>query len=189
MQKLLLAAPALLAFASSACAAPESATSKNPPPKVESADSKTPPPTDATTKTDGASKSDPCSPAALGLPDAKPLELWTPPPGCSPRGDGTNILRSDDELTPRLECTAGLNHLVDFTKYALLAVGYTLSPAGAGVSALDDGKVVTRVTRQRSPCPGDPMPMPMNTTAWFLLPVGAERTFADKTCTIEPTCK
>lgn len=185
MQKPLLALPLLAAFA---CAAPESATTRTPPPKVETADGKTPPPTDPTSKSD-ATKSDPCGPAALGLADAKPLEPWTPPPGCSPRGDGTNILRSDDELTPRLECTAGLNHLVDFSKHALLAVGYSLSPAGAGMGALDDGKVVTRVARQRSPCPGDPMPMPMNTTAWFLLPVGAERTFADKTCTVESTCK
>lgn len=180
MQKPLLALPLLAAFA---CAAPESTTTRTPPPKVETADGKTPPPTDPT------SKSDPCGPAALGLADARPLEPWTPPPGCSPRGDGTKILRSDDELAPRLECTAGLNHLVDFSKHALLAVGYSLSPAGVGMGALDDGKVVTRVARQRSPCPGDPMPMPMNTTAWFLLPVGAERTFADKTCTVESTCK
>ena len=95
----------------------------------------------------------------------------------------------DDELTPRLECTAGLNHLVDFTRHALLVIGHPLSPAGAGVLAFDDGKVITVVSRQRSSCSGDPRPMPMNTTAWFLLPAGAERTFAARTCNLASQCR
>lgn len=182
MPKLALVVPVFAALACSGRGAPESTTaSKDGPGKTEAAGGKAQP--------DASGKPDPCGAAALGLGEARPLEPWRPPPGCSPRGDGTQILRSDDELTPRLECTAGLNHLVDFTKHALLSVGYSLSPAGAGMGALDDGKVVTRVMRQRNSCPGEPMPMPMNTTAWFLLPAGAERTFADKVCTIESTCK
>lgn len=182
MPKLALV-PLFAVLACSGRGAPESTIASKDAPMTEVADGKTPPPPDV------SAKPDPCGAAALGLGEARALEPWTPPPGCSPRGDGTVILRSDDELTPRLECTAGLNHLVDFTRYALLSVGHTLSPAGAGVVALDDGKVVTRVTRQRDPCPGDPLPMPMNTTAWFLLPAGAERTFADRTCTIASTCR
>lgn len=184
MPKLALVVPLFAALA--ACrSAPESVVSKDPPGKAGTSGVTTPP----TPTPDVAAKPDPCGAAALGLGQAAALEPWNPPPGCSPRGDGNAILRSDDELAPRLECSAGLNHLVDFTRHALLAVGYTLSPAGVGVGAFDDGKVITLVSRQRSPCPGDPMPMPMNTTAWFQLPAGAERTFSDKVCTVESTCK
>lgn len=185
MQKLALVVPLFAALASACGSAPESsktADASKPPPDVSK---QTP---DASKQPDPA-KPDPCSPAALGLAAAPAIPPWTPPPGCSPRGDGTNILRSDAELGPRLECSAGMNHLVDFSKYALLAAGHTLSPAGLGLVAHDDGKVVTLVTRQRHNCPGDPMPMPMSTIAWYLLPAGAERTFAHKTCTVESTCK
>lgn len=166
-------------FTALACgSAPESTVSKDPPPR--SADTKLPP--------EPAQKPDPCGAAALGLGQATALALWTPPPGCSPRGNGKSILRSDADLAPRLDCSAGQHHRVDFTKHALLVVDYTLSPAGAGLGALDDGRVITLVSRQRNPCPGGPMPMPMNTTAWFLLPAGGERGFADTTCTVESQC-
>lgn len=184
MPRLLLAAPVLAALVSCG-SAPESATSKDPA-TPRAADGKATPPTGEPAT--APAPPDPCGAAALGLGPAAALAPWTPPPGCSPRGDGQAILRSDAELAPRLECTAGMNHLVDFTRNALLVVGYTLSPAGAGLGAFDDGKVITLVTRQRNPCPGEPMPMPMNTAAWYLLPVGAERSFADKTCTIASKC-
>lgn len=173
-------------FAELACgSAPEPLVHQDPPPRVSTADTTTPepPPTPEATV-----RPDPCGAAALGLGQANALAPWTPPPGCSPRGHGRSILRSDAELAPRLECSAGHNHLVDFTRHALLAVDYTLSPAGAGLGALDDGHVITLVSRQRNPCPGGPMPMPMNTTAWFLLPAGGERSFADATCTVESRC-
>ena len=178
MPRILLAVPILAALVSCGSAPESTTTSKDPATRIAA---------DAGPVTDSP-RPDPCGAAALGLGQAAALEPWTPPPGCSPRGDGQAILRSDAELTPRLECTAGMNHLVDFTRHALLVVGYTLSPAGAGLGAFDDGKVITLVTRQRNPCPGAPMPMPMNAAAWYLLPVGAERSFADKTCTIESKC-
>lgn len=188
MRTKVLVVPLFAALA--ACgSAPESATSKDPSGAAgAAAATTTPPPPDAAGKADAA-KPDPCGAAALGLGQAVALEPWNPPPGCSPRGDGKAILRGDAELTPRLECTAGMNQIVDWTRHALLAVGYTLSPAGAGLGALDDGRVITLVTRQRSPCPGDPRPMPMNTTAWFRLPAGAERSFAERTCSVESVCK
>jgi hypothetical protein len=189
MPRILLAAPVLAALVSCG-SAPEPTTRKDPATPL-AADGKATPPTGEPVTPEPATDpagSDPCGAAALGLGPAAALAPWTPPPGCSPRGAGQAILRSDDELAPRLECTAGMNHLVDFTRHALLVVGYTLSPAGAGVGAFDDGKIITLVTRQRTPCPGDPMPMPMNTAAWYLLPVGAERSFADKTCTIASKC-
>ncbi len=184
MPRLLLAAPVLAALVSCG-SAPESAISKDPA-TPRAADGKATPPTGEPAT--APAPPDPCGAAALGLGPAAALAPWTPPPGCSPRGDGQAILRSDAELAPRLECTAGMNHLVDFTRNALLVVGYTLSPAGAGLGAFDDGKVITLVTRQRNPCPGESMPMPMNTAAWYLLPAGAERSFADKTCTIASKC-
>lgn len=145
----------------------------------------TPPPA----KADAVSKPDPCGAAALGLGQAVALARWTPPPtGCTPQGSGTAIVRSGAELATRLECAAGTVAAIDFSQHALLSHGYSISPAGAGLVVFDDGKVVTLVTRQRDPCPGAPMPMPMNATAWFLLPAGAERTFANTICTIDSQC-
>lgn len=144
-----------------------------------SVDKSTPPP--------DATKPDPCGAAALGLGAARALDPWTLPSGCTPTGaSGKAIARSDAELAALVQCPAGAG--VDFAAQAVLAVGYTLSPAGVGLGAFDDGNVVTLVSRQRNPCPNDPQPMPMNTTAWFVLPGGGERTFADKVCTVASTC-
>lgn len=131
---------------------------------------------------------DPCGAAALGLGSATALAPWRPPAGCTPRGGETTVLRAAAELEARLECAGGATHGFDFSKQALVAAAYTLSPAGVGLGAFDDGKTVTLVSRQRSPCPGDPMPMPMNSTAWFVLPTGGERTFGAAACTVESTC-
>lgn len=135
-----------------------------------------------------AGKQDPCGAAALGLKGAAALTAWTLPSGCTPRGSsGNTIAKNEAELRPLVECGGGSG--VDFNKQAVLAVGYSLSPAGVGMAAFDDGKVVTLAMKQRSPCKDDPMPMPMNTTAWFLLPAGGERTFANTVCTVESDCK
>lgn len=153
----------------------------------------TPPPRtdgkpDAKPDADPTNQPDPCAAAALGLTQAAPLAPWTVPSGCTPRGaSGEHIARSEAALAQRLAC-ASTTPGVDFTTTAILSVGYTLSPAGAGLGAFDDGKVVTIVTRQRSPCPGGPMPMPMSATAWFSLPAAGERTFANTTCTVESKC-
>ena len=157
---------------------PETAT---PPPRTDGK-------TDAGGKTDPNTRPDPCAAAALGLTGSAPLAPWTIPSGCTPRGAaGEHIARSEAALAERLECT-GTTPGIDFTKTAILSVGYTLSPAGAGLGAFDDGKVVTLVSRQRNPCPGDPMPMPMNTMAWFSLPADGERSFANTTCVVDSKC-
>lgn len=148
-------------------------------------EAKTPPITGG--KAEPAS-TNPCDAAALGLGAAAALELWTPPTGCSPRVNDRQFARSAEELAPLLVCEGGAAAGVDFAKQALLGIEYTLSPAGAGLGAFDDGKVITVVTRQREPCAGGPMPMPMQATTWFLLPAGGERTFAEKTCTIPSKC-
>lgn len=130
---------------------------------------------------------DPCGAAALGLANAAALALWHPPPGCTPHTAGTKLVRSEAELKPLLECT-GTSAGIDFSRHALLSIEHTLSPAGAGLLAFDDGKAITLVTRQRSPCPDDPRPMPMNTDVHFLAPAG-ERTIATKVCTLAPNCR
>lgn len=137
---------------------------------------------------DGAGgKQDPCGAEALRLGSARVVAPWTIPAGCTPKGgQGNTIARSEEELKAVLECASGSG--VDFGKQAVLVVGYSLSPAGAGMHAFDDGKVVTLVTRQRSPCPNDPLPMPMNTMAWFSLPTSGERTFANTTCVVDSKC-
>ncbi|MBL9106756.1 MAG: hypothetical protein JNL82_37930 [Myxococcales bacterium] len=134
---------------------------------------------------------DPCSATALRLEKAAPLTPWQVPAGCTPGGGGggESFYRSEAELAARVPCPAGTALGVDFSRHAVLAVGYTLSPAGAGLGAFDDGKVITLVSRQQSPCPDAPMPMPMNTTAWFLVPAAGERTFATTACTIPAKCE
>lgn len=143
-----------------------------------------PPPSDA------PDKSDPCSAAALGLGAARALEPWKLPSGCTPTDiDGPRLARGDAELAALVQCPPGVASGVDFAAQAVLAVGYTLSPAGVGLTAFDDGEVVTLVSRQRNPCPGDPRPMPIGKTDWFLLLGGGERTFDNKVCTVAATCK
>lgn len=132
---------------------------------------------------------DPCGAAALGLAAATALAPWTPPAGCTPRGQGTAIVRTAAELDGRLACAGGASHGFDLASQGLVAVAYTMSPASVGLIAYDDGKTVTLVSRQRSPCPDDPLPMPMQGAAWFVLPTGGERTLADAVCTVESTCR
>lgn len=143
---------------------------------------------ESTVEPPAADTADPCSATALGLGAAAPLSPWKPPTGCTSRSSGTGLVRSDAELAARIACAAGSSAGVDFTKTALLATTYTLSPAGVGLSAFDDGKVVTLVSRQRNSCPGEPMPMPMSMTAWFSLPAGGERSFANSVCTVPTKC-
>lgn len=180
----LLLVSVLSAIAPSCRGGQEQAGDGKPPAKAET------PEATRTTEPPAVDKPDPCGPAALGLAAARPLAPWTLPAGCTPTGGpGKQLIRSDAELRAALTCPDGVAPGVDLTKDALLVVGYTLSPAGVGLGALDDGKLVTLVSRQRNPCPNDPMPMPMNTTAWFVVPGGGERTFADKVCTVDSTCR
>lgn len=158
-------------------------------------DSATPRPRDSTpeppitTKKDAVAAPDPCAAAALGLGEAASLAAWEPPRECRPIGEGTAHVRDAKQLATRLECPAGITPGVDFTRNAVLSIEYSLSPAGAGLLAYDDGKVVTIVSRQRSSCPDDPMPMPMQVTSWFLLPDGGQRTLANTVCTLAPQCR
>lgn len=140
-------------------------------------------------KQSAVKEADACDAAALGLASAAALPVWTVPEGCTPGGkSGRTIARTEAELAGVIECAAGKSAGFDFSKGAILAVGYTMSPASIGVGAFDDGKVITVVSRFRSPCPKDPMPRPIDTVAWFEVPDGGERTFAEKSCTVQPRC-
>jgi hypothetical protein len=134
---------------------------------------------------------DRCSPAALGLANAKPLSVWKLPPKCTDRGGPDRaIYKSWDDAKARIECEEGVMLGVRFQETALLVENASLSPATIGIDALDDGTTITFVSRQRAPCPGDPQPMPIDQTYWFLVPAGgADRAFAQASCTIDIPCK
>jgi hypothetical protein len=109
------------------------------------------------------------------------------PKGCTVTANApTTLVTTESDMGVALACTTP--HGIDFTKSSLAIVRTTLSPATVGIDALDDGKTVTIVSRQRASCKGDPQPMPMPVTRLFLVDAG-ERAFADTTCTIESSCK
>lgn len=134
-----------------------------------------------------AATTDPCSPAALKLPDAKPLAPWQPPAGCVLRAGAPAVLvASDAEAANVFDCKdTPLG--VDFGTHAVVVVHRTLSPATIGVAALDDGKTVTLVNKARNPCPNERPPMPVPATFVFLVAPG-DRAFADASCTVQTKC-
>ena len=64
----------------------------------------------------------------------------------------------------------------------------SFSPAQVGLDALDDGKKLTLVSRQRLPCPKDPRPMPGPDSAFAYTLSSGTRTFAETSCNIEVKC-
>jgi hypothetical protein len=134
---------------------------------------------------------DRCSPAALGLPDAKPLKPWQVPPKCTARPvEGTVHVKTYEEDKTRFQCEEGIMLGVGFGRgESLVMTTRELSPATVGYDALDDGKTITFVGRQRSPCPDDPKPMPVEQTFYFLATTAGDRAFAETHCTIETPCK
>lgn len=138
----------------------------------------------------GAPEVDACSPSKLGLGDAKPVARWSPPPGCTLRGGGggTTFVHTAEQLGASVECT-GAAPGVDLTSNVLVVAWRSISPAQVGTDVLDDGKTITFVSRQRSPCPNDPLPMPMTAPLSFLLPAGATRDVKEASCSLPPSCK
>ncbi len=133
---------------------------------------------------------DPCSPSLLGLGAARTLKPWAAPTECTGRtaGGGLSTIASEAAFAKRFSCPRGTASGIDFDKLQLMVEDRTLSPAGAGTIIVDDGATVTFIERMRSPCPGDPQPMPIGYTMGFLLPAGAERKFATRNCTMPPQC-
>jgi hypothetical protein len=133
---------------------------------------------------------DPCAPSQLGLGAARQLTPWAAPTGCTAKSGATEptAVKSEAEFAKRFECPKGTTSGLDFAKQQLMVQDRTLSPAGAGTTIVDDGAKVTFIERDRSPCPGDPQPMPMSYTLGFILPADAERTYATRSCTLPPKC-
>jgi hypothetical protein len=129
-----------------------------------------------------AAPPDPCTPEALKLTRATKLERWTPPGGCTLKGDQNRFIRSDAEATAHLECPAGTKLGVDFTKQAVAVSPTVLYPSTQGFTAYDDGKTLTVVIIARQLCPGEPRATPMPDPSWFLVPAGEARTFAETSC-------
>lgn len=118
-------------------------------------------------------------------------------PGCS-FGDGgpanaPRVLHSSEEVSAALRCGGegqppASAHGVDAAAYDVHVLEYTMSPAFAGIEVFDDGTRLTVLTRFRPNCPGDPMPMPMNSTLAWLMPKGAERTVQQASCSLPEQC-
>lgn len=136
-------------------------------------------------------KSDTC--VVAGLEAARSVEMVRIPSGCRVLAGGTiaapTVVQSVEELASALECDANSERpTIDFAKHQLMLATFSMSPAYGGSEVLDDGTKVTFVQRDRSPCPDDPMPMPMNSTLAYLLPKGEARTFHQAACTLPPKC-
>jgi hypothetical protein len=135
--------------------------------------------------------SDTCMPG--GLEAAHSVETVRIPSGCRVTSGGTitapSVIRSAEELTGALECDANTERpTIDFATHQLMLAEFSMSPAYGGSEVFDDGSKVTFVTRDRSPCPDDPMPMPMSSTLAYLLPQGAERSYQQLACTLPARC-
>lgn len=136
---------------------------------------------------------DPNSCMPPGLETASKIEALPLPRGCQVVAPGDllapTIVRGLDELARAIECEPHVESLnVDFGKYQLHVATFMLSPAYAGSELFDDGKRITFVQRDRSPCPGDPQPMPIGSSIVYQLPLGAERTYAQTSCSLPPQC-
>ncbi|MFO0635768.1 MAG: hypothetical protein U0168_23250 [Nannocystaceae bacterium] len=126
----------------------------------------------------------------MGLGSARVVRPWAAPPECTARTgpDGRATIADEKAFRRRFSCPAGIEIGIDFDTTVLVVEDRTLSPGGAGTTIVDDGATITFIERSRSPCPGDAQPMPVPYTLGFLLPKGAARAYASKSCTLPPTC-
>lgn len=137
----------------------------------------------------GAASGDACGPVALGLGDARLLDAWKVPPGCSPTATTATLAVDEASVRAAAGCPADATLGLAPGEGALVHAT-TLSPAGAGTRVYDDGARVTLVHLMRSPCPNDPRPMPMPWTITARLPApAAGRTLVEQACTLPPACE
>jgi hypothetical protein len=124
-----------------------------------------------------------------GVENAHRVEIVALPRECRwVGGFGETVLHDAAEYAAGVQCEGGVAPSVDFATNEIHVVRYSMSPAHAGRETLDDGTVVTFVTRFRHNCPDDPMPMPMDVTYGFLLPKGATRTYHEASCSLPENC-
>ena len=117
-------------------------------------------------------------------------------PGCSFTGGSSStptVLHTAEEVSAALRCNGegqppGSALGVDMAANDVYLLQYTMSPAFGGLEVFDDGTALTVLTRFRPNCPGDPMPMPMNSTVAWLMPKDASRTMQQATCSLPERC-
>lgn len=129
-----------------------------------------------------------------GLEAAHAVEVLRLPTGCSWSTSAAltspQVITDADTLASAIQCTgAGAPPTVDFSSEQVHLAQFSMSPAYGGMSIMDDGAVITYVMRDRSPCPGDPMPMPMNSAFAYRMATGASRTYASASCTQHTACR
>jgi len=102
--------------------------------------------------------------------------------------DSPRRLASPNELEQVLRCNPGVSASgLDLEARDLWLVSY--EPSGSAITPVSDGHMVTFVSRQFEPCPGEAHGMPGPTqTFGFLLPHGARPQFAHASCTIPAHC-
>ena len=102
--------------------------------------------------------------------------------------EAPQILRTAEELAAAIACTGATPPSIDMSAHDVYVVRYSMSPAFGGRETLDDGTVLTAITRFRNNCPDDPLPMPMDIVYAFIMPKGATRTYREATCTLPRRC-
>lgn len=153
----------------------------------------------ATTQGTSESTSPPATSAAAAtcmppeLASAHEVEIVRLPQGCSWTGAGTltapTVLADDAAVAGAIACSGPTTPTIPLGADQLHVVSYTMSPAFGGMAIVDDGTTITVVMRDRPPCPGDPMPMPMPGSALaYRVPHGATRAYAQRACTLPRTC-
>ncbi|MBN8611000.1 MAG: hypothetical protein J0L92_10475 [Deltaproteobacteria bacterium] len=149
-----------------------------------------PPPTTATPPATAIAAAT-CMPP--GLEAAHEVEIVRLPAGCSFGSGGSltapTVLIDDAAVAAALTCNGPTTPTIPLGADQLHVVTYTMSPAFGGMAIVDDGTTITYVMRDRPPCPGDPMPMPMPSSALaYRVPHGATRTYRELACTLPRTC-
>lgn len=128
-----------------------------------------------------------CAPSALRLDHARALRFVRAPTGCAPGSDSSPLwrpLRDEAAARAAFGCADSGAFSVDFTRETVWISSRSLSPAGAGFAAYDDGRAVHVVSKMRRPRPDDPRPMPMPFVIAIALPAGESREFIESACTL-----
>lgn len=129
-----------------------------------------------------------------GLEHATVIQPIALPDGCRWQGGGPpsapRIAGTAEELAAALVCDAGATPpAIDLPAVRVVIVEESLSPASSGSEIRDEGHAIVFVDRQRSPCPDDPLPMPMQRSFGFTLARAmGERAYRTAVCTIPPHC-
>jgi hypothetical protein len=133
-----------------------------------------------------ASANGACDLASIGLGRATSLS-YRAPEGCRWKGAERVPIRSEEAFHTAFGCAAASG--IDFAKNELRVETRTLSPATVGIDVVDDGAKITFVSRQRSPCPNEPPPMPIGVPVAYVAPAKSARPTSDAVCNVTLPCR